>query len=58
MTKSYFTESQSFAGYSPKNTWTNHVWGIKLATKVMRLHKIQVEKISLLLLNKYDVHNF
>ena len=24
----------------------------------MRLHKIQVEKISLLLLNKYDVHNF
>ena len=28
------------------NTWKYHVWGIKLATKVMRLHKIQVEKIS------------
>ena len=28
------------------NTWKYNVWGIKLATKVMRLHKIQVEKIS------------
>ena len=26
-------------------TWEYNVWGIKLATKVMRLHKIQVEKI-------------
>ena len=28
------------------NTWKYNVWGIKLETKVMRLHKIQVEKIS------------
>ena len=41
--KFYFTESQSFAGYY---TWKYNVLGIKLATKVIRLHKIQVEKIS------------
>ena len=57
MTKFYFTESQSFAGIH-LNTWKYHVWGIKLATKVICLHKIHVEKISKLLLNKYDVHNF
>ena len=57
MTKFYFTENQSFAGIH-LNTWKYNVWGIKLATKVMRVHKIQVEKISLLLLNKYAVHNF
>ena len=45
MTKFYFTESQSFTGIH-LNTWKYNVWGIKLATKVMRLHKIQVEKIS------------
>ena len=45
MTKFYFTESQSFAGYS-LNTWKYNVLGIKLAAKVMCLHKIQVEKIS------------
>ena len=45
MTKFYFTESQSFAGYSPKNMEIECL-GQKLATKVMRLHKIQVEKIS------------
>ena len=28
------------------NTWNYNVWGIKLATKVMCLHKIQVKKIS------------
>ena len=28
------------------NTWKYNVRGIKLATKVIRLHKIQVEKIS------------
>ena len=28
------------------NTWKYNAWGIKLATKVIRLHKIQVEKIS------------
>ena len=45
MTKFYFTDSQKFAGYSPEYRKYN-VWGIKLETKVMRLHKIQVEKIS------------
>ena len=57
MTKFYFTESQSFAGHSPKYIEISCL-GHKLAKKVMRLHKIQVEKISWLLLNKYDVHNF
>ena len=40
------------------NTLRYNVMGIKLATKVMRLHKIQVEKISYLVINKYAVHNF
>ena len=40
------------------NTWKYNVWGIKLETKVTRLHKIQGEKISSLLLNKYAVHYF
>ena len=47
--------------YSPDiqlNTWKYNVCSIKLEWKVMRLHKIQVEKISSLLLNKYAVHNF
>ena len=38
------------------NTWKYNVWGIKLETIVMCLHKIQVEKISSLLLNNYAVH--
>ena len=45
VTKSYFTENQSFAGIH-LNAWKYDVWEIKLATTVMRLHKIQVEKIS------------
>ena len=40
------------------NTWKYNVWGIKLETKLMRLHKIHVEKIPSPLLNTYDVHNF
>ena len=28
------------------NTWKYNDWGIKLETNVMRLHKLQVEKIS------------
>ena len=28
-----------------QNTWKYNVWGTKLEMKVMRLHKIQVEKI-------------
>ena len=44
MTKFYFAESQSFVGYSPKYI-KYYVCGIKLETKVMRLHKMWVEKI-------------
>ena len=40
------------------NTCKCNVWGIKLDRKVMRLHKILVEKLSSFLLNKYAVHNF
>ena len=53
MTKFYFTERLGIH----LHTWKYNVWGIKLETKVMRLHKIQVEKILSLLLNKYAVHN-
>ena len=45
MTKFYFTESQSFAEYSPKYTEISCL-GHKTCDEVMRLHKIQVEKIS------------
>ena len=54
MTKFYFTESQSFVEYSPKY----YVCGIKLETKVMGLHKIRVEKISLFHLKKCAVNYF
>ena len=40
------------------STWKYNVWGIKLETKKIRLHEIQGENISSLLLNKYAVHNF
>ena len=45
MTKFYFTKSQVSPGIH-LNTSKYNVWGIKLETKVMRLQKIQVEKIS------------
>ena len=54
MTKFYFTESQSFVEYSPKY----YVCGIKLETKVMRLHKIRDEKISSFHLKKCAVNYF
>ena len=57
MTKFYFTESQSFVEYSPKYS-KYYVCGIKLETKVMPLHKIRVEKISLFHLKKYAVVYF
>ena len=53
MTKFYFTESQSFVEYSPE-----YVCGIKLETKVMCLHKIRVEKISLFDIKKSAVNDF
>ena len=45
MTKSYFTENQSFAGYSPKYMEIRCL-GHKTSDERMRLHKIQVENIS------------
>ena len=57
MTKFYFTESQSFIGIH-LNTWKYNICGIKLETKVMRLHEIRGEKISSFLLNMYAVHDF
>ena len=39
------------------NTWKYSVCGIKLETKVINLHKIEVLKISSFPLNKYAVHN-
>ena len=40
------------------NTCTYYVCGIKLETKVMRLHKIRVEKIPLFHLKKCAVNYF
>ena len=40
------------------NTRKHSVCGIKLETKVISLHKIEVVKISSFLLNKYAVHIF
>ena len=54
VTKFYFTESQNFVKYSPKY----YVCGIKFETKVMRLHKIRVEKISLFHLKRCAVNYF
>ena len=57
MTKFYFTESQRFVEYS-LNTCKYYVCGKKLETKVMRLHKIRVWKITLFHLKKYAVNDF
>ena len=57
MTKFYFTESQSFVEYSA-DYMLMYVCGIKLETKVMRWHKIRVEKISLFRLKKCAVNYF
>ena len=57
MTKFYFTDSQSFSSIH-LNTCKYYVCGIKLETKVMRLYKIRVEKISLFHLQKCAVNYF
>ena len=57
MTKFYFTESQSFANIH-LNTCKYYFCGIKLETKVMCLHKIRVEKISLFHIKKSAVNDF
>ena len=51
MTKFYFTENQSFVKYS-LNTCKYYVHVIKLETKMMRLNKNRVKKISLFHLKK------
>ena len=40
------------------NTWKYNTSSIKLETKMMHLHKIQAQKISLFLVNKYVAHDF
>ena len=57
MTKFYFTESQSFVEYHI-NTCKYYVCDTKLETKVMQLHKIRVENISLFHLKKCAVNYF
>ena len=57
MTNFYFTESQSFV-YIRLNICKYYVCGIKLETKVMCLHIIRVEKISLFHLKKCAVKYF
>ena len=57
VTKFYFTESQVSSSIH-LNTCKFYVCGIKLETKVMRLHKSRVEKISLFHLKKCAVNYF
>ena len=63
----FITHTQTSIGYvnnykktlSIKNLESScSVCGIKLETKWITLHKIEVVKISSFLLNKYAVHNF
>ena len=56
VTKFYFTVKVSSSIHL--NTCKYNVCGIKLETKVMRLHKIRVEKISLFRLKKCAVNDF
>ena len=58
MTKFYFTESHKDSSSIHLNTCKYYVCGIKIETKVMRLHKIQVEKITLFHLKKCAVNDF
>ena len=39
-------------------TWKYNVCSIKLETRLLCLHRIQVYNISLILVNRYAVHNF
>ena len=60
MTIFYFTESKSFVDNSPQYVCKYYFCGIKLKLemKVMCLHKIRVEKISLFYLKKCAVNYF
>ena len=58
MTKFYFSQKVKVSSTIHLNTCKYYVCGIKLETKVMRLHKIWVEKISLFNLMKCAVNFF
>ena len=53
-----FSQKVKVSLVSHLNTCKYNVCGLKLETKVMRSHEIQVEKISLFFLNMYAVHDF
>ena len=57
MTKFHFTESQDSSSIH-LNTCKYYVCCIKIETKVMSLHKIRVEKITLFHLKKCAVNDF
>ena len=57
MTKFYFTKNKVSSRIG-LNTCKYYVCGIKLETKVMRLHKIRVEKIPLFHQKKCAVNYF
>ena len=57
MTKFYFTEFKVSSSIH-LNTCKYYVCGIKLETKVMRLHKIRVKKMSLFHQKKCAVNYF
>ena len=54
----FFSQKAKVSLVCHLNTCKCNVFGLKLETKVMPSHKIQVEKISLFLLNMYAVHDF
>ena len=57
MTK-FYSQKVKVSSSIPFNTCKYNVCGIKLKTKVMCLHKILVEKISLFYLKKCAVNHF
>ena len=57
VTKFYFTEVKVLSSIH-LNTCKYYVCGIKLETKVMSLHKIRVEKISVFHIKKSAVNDF
>ena len=52
-----FHRKSKFSMGNHLNIWKYNVNSTKLLTKVKRLHKIWVEKISSLHLNKFAVHD-
>ena len=58
VTKFFFSQKVKVSSSIHLNTCKYYVCGIKLETKVMRLHKIRVEKISVFHLKKCAVNYF